>query len=348
MTVRTFNPLMDPRWAEFGRRHTRFSIFHTTGWLEALQRTYGYEPVVYTTSGPGTALTNGMVFCRINSWLTGRRLVSLPFADHCEPLVEKVEECEEIFGELQRALGQEKFRYIEIRPRGADLPVRTDMRESNSFYFHVLDLRPPLADLFRGFQKDSTQRKIRRAEREGLFCEAGRSHRLLNDFYRLCLLTRQRHKLPPQPIEWFRNLVACLGDRLKIYVAFKDEQAIASILTLRYGSTLVYKYGCSDANFHRLGGMPFLFWKAIEEAKEQGLKEFDLGRSDSDNSGLIAFKGHLGAKASMLGYLRYYPAQHARRHVTESYGMKIAKRMIGYMPDGVLTMAGRLLYKHVG
>src|SRR2546430_5296635 len=88
----SLDPLEDPRWAEFVQRHPRASVFHTPGWLEALRRTYGYEPVVYTTSLPRAELTNGLVFCRVRSWLTGRRLVSLPFSDHCEPLVHNSEE----------------------------------------------------------------------------------------------------------------------------------------------------------------------------------------------------------------------------------------------------------------
>jgi hypothetical protein len=32
-----------------------------------------------------------LVFCRVRSWLTGRRSISLPFSDHCEPLVESHE-----------------------------------------------------------------------------------------------------------------------------------------------------------------------------------------------------------------------------------------------------------------
>src|SRR5271157_227408 len=40
--------------------------------------------------------------------------------------------------------------------------------------------------------------------------------------------------------------------------------------------------------------MPLLFWKAIQEGKERGAREFDLGRSEIDNPGLVAFKNHLG------------------------------------------------------
>jgi hypothetical protein len=346
MPVYTFNPLEDPRWAGFGTRHPHFSVFHTTGWLEALNRTYGYEPIVYSTSPAGATLTSGIVFCRISSWLTGRRLVSLPFADHCEPLLANVDEGREIFNSLQSALDREKFKYIEIRPLCAIEENHPQLENGSSFCFHSLDLRPSLADLFRSFQKDSTQRKIRRAEREGLGYEAGRSQRLLNDFYRLSLLTRRRHGIPPQPVEWFQNLIACMRDRLTIHMAFNDDRAIAGILTLRHGHTLVYKYGCSDANFHKLGGMPFLFWKAIQEAKEHDLWEFDLGRSDCDNAGLIAFKEHLGATRATLVYKRWTARNQSS--LNEGYGMKFAKRVMGHLPGTLLTTAGKLLYRHVG
>ncbi len=345
-TVYTFNPLEDPRWAGFVQRHPQASIFHTPAWLEALHRTYGYEPIVYTTSAPGASLTNGIVFCRISSWLTGRRMVSLPFADHCEPLVESPEERKEIVDSLQCALHGENLKYIEIRPLNADLLTEPGMQKSNSFCFHVLDLRPALADLFRALQKDSIQRKIRRAEQEALFYSEGRSEALLHQFYRLFLLTRRRHNLPPQPFNWFRNLVGCLGDRLKIRVASKDGQPIASILTLCHSDTMVYKYGCSDASTHNLGAMPFLLWKAIEDAKEHGNQQFDLGRSDCDNTGLITFKNRWGSTKSVLNYVRISTLRH--RPLDSRSPSGLANRLFAGLPDRLLTATGKFLYKHMG
>jgi len=83
MTVYTLDPLQDSRWAELIARHPQASVFHTMAWLQTLRRTYGYQPTVFTTTGPESALDNGIVFCQVRSWLTGRRLVSLPFSDHC-------------------------------------------------------------------------------------------------------------------------------------------------------------------------------------------------------------------------------------------------------------------------
>src|SRR5580700_8950379 len=92
MSMYEIDPTRDERWERLLAAHPRASIFHTRGWLEALRQTYGYYPVAFTTSAPGLPLTNALVFCQISNWLKGRRLVSLPFSDHCAPLVGNQEE----------------------------------------------------------------------------------------------------------------------------------------------------------------------------------------------------------------------------------------------------------------
>src|SRR5271155_4012640 len=107
MKVFELDPTKDARWSEFVERHPKASVFETVGWLQALQHTYGYEPVTFTTSPPTDELKNGIVFCRVNSWLTGRRLVSLPFSDHCEPLCNSPEELNVLLRYLLAAVEQQ-------------------------------------------------------------------------------------------------------------------------------------------------------------------------------------------------------------------------------------------------
>jgi CelD/BcsL family acetyltransferase involved in cellulose biosynthesis len=344
--VYTFNPLHDRRWPEFVARHPHASVFHGTGWLDALWRTYGYEPVVYSTSPPDGELTNGLLFCRVNSPITGRRLVSLPFTDHCEPLVEEPSDQAELAARLIDAIRVvDPVKYVELRPRTWTSWSDSGAKRSESFAFHVLDLQPPLEQIFARIQKATVQRKIRRAERDSVSYEAGRSEALLKKFYQLLLQTRRRHMLPPQPVEWFRNLLSRMGDHLTIRVASKDGRAIAAILTLSWRDTMVYKYGGSDARYHPLGAMPLLLWRAIEEAKAQGLESLDLGRSDLDNPGLITFKDRWGAARSDLTYVRYSRAPTRNSHRGPLHGLQ---RAFAYMPDRMLVMAGKLLYRHLG
>src|SRR5262245_20854490 len=100
MPWRWIDPLTDPRWPTLVGHHQGGSVFHTRGWLEALKRTYGFEPTALTAESPDGQFASGMVFCRVNSWLTGRRLVSLPFSDHCDPLVTDAGEQEQLIDAL--------------------------------------------------------------------------------------------------------------------------------------------------------------------------------------------------------------------------------------------------------
>jgi len=333
----------------FLQGHPHASIFHTSGWLEALRRTYGYEPVAFTHSAPGSDLRDAIVLCRIRSWLTGCRMVSLPFSDHCQPLLDGEESFLPFLSSLKSAFERENWKYLEVRPlfwpgttMGSDLTTS----QGDQFHFHRLDLEPDLNALFRGFHKNSMRQMIRRAEREGLTHEEGRSRSLLDLFYKLLVRTRRRQRLPPQPFGWFLNLADCLGDRLTIRLASKDGQPVASILTLAYKQTLVHKYGCSDERFHNLGGMPLLFWRAIQSAKEAGLQELDLGRSDLGNEGLFQFKGHLGAACSRISYYRY-PAQ-APASSVRSWAGGTLRSLLSHFPDWGLVPIGKYFYKHLG
>lgn len=348
MAVYQIDPLKDARWEEFLLRDSRASAFHSTDWLRTLNRAYGYEPVVFTTSAPGRELTNGIPFCYVRSWLTGRRLVSLPFSDHCEPLADSPGMLNEILTTLVMEQGG-RLKYVELRPLSTDLSRETGTTRfgrGDVYTMHMLDLRPTEEDLFRGFHKSCTQRPIKKAEREGLTFEEGRSEDVLRKYYHLLLLTRRRHQLPPQPIEWYRNVVECMGEKAKIWVALKDGVPVASILTLFYKQTLMYKYGCSDSEHFNLGGTFALFWRAIREAKAQGATLFDLGKSDIDNEGLVTFKDRWGAERTDMIYYRYPAPDPA--HAAESWKHRLAKTAFSILPDPILAFAGRALYRHQG
>ena len=346
MNIFEIDPLQDPRWSSLVASNPRASVFHRKEWLHALQCTYGYEPVALSLCSPSSTLTNALVFCRIRSRLTGRRLVSLPFSDHCEPLVESRDEAELLISGIKSRVTQNRCKYAEIRPVSTTpweeiMPTITSM-----FYFHRVDLRPCAEQLFRSFDRNSVQRKIRRAERESLGYSEGTSPSHLAQFYKLLVLTRRRHCLPPQPLKWFRSLISAFGKDLKIRVALKGDTPIASILTLSHGKTITYKYGCSDPRFGNLGGTALLFWRTITEAKAGGFEEFDLGRSDIDNVGLVGFKEHWGAVRSTLCYRRYpveFVAPEERK-----WTRWVMRHLVSAAPDSSLITLGKLLYRHIG
>lgn len=339
------DPLRDPRWAALVEGHPAASVFHSTNWLRALRAVYGYEPVVVTTCSPEEHLTNGLVFCRIKSWLTGRRLVSLPFSDHCEPLADNSNEVDAMIAQMKQQINRNEWKYFELRPVLYEPSRLTELSQLVTYQFHTLNLGPSALQLFQSFHKDCIQRKIRRAERENLKYEEGTSEDLLRKFYRLLVMTRRRQYLPPQPLSWFRALITAFGENLKIRVASKDDVAVASILTLSHKKSMVYKYGASNAVFNKLGGTALLFWEAIQEAKGGGFEDFELGRSDIDNPGLIAFKERWGASGRLVNYWTYPQRAVASPSIWEK---RLARRLASTAPDLALKAVGNLFYKHIG
>src|SRR5215469_8086425 len=114
MQLYSLDPITDRRWDEFVAVHPNSSAFHRSEWLKSLADTYGYRPLVFTHSSPQTKLSDGIPFCEVKSWITGKRLVSLPFSDHSEPLLTDAENEGEFAAELAAKTKQLHFQYIEL------------------------------------------------------------------------------------------------------------------------------------------------------------------------------------------------------------------------------------------
>jgi len=336
--------MTDARWETLAKEHPSASIFHQRGWLEALSRTYRYEPFVISKTPAGRPLEEGVVFCSVSSWITGTRLVSLPFADHCAPLLTDSGSWLDIWEWLGQECAGRRWRYAELRPL-FEVVKAAGVHESATYFFHELDLTPSLECIFKQLHKTCIQRKVLRAGKEGLSCERGNSDELLSDFYRLQLMTRRRHRLLPQPRAWFRNLLACLPGQSEIMVARKDGRAIAAMMILRHGTTVTYKYGCSDDRFHALGSMPYLFWALIETSKAAGAERIDFGRSDLEHKGLVQFKDRLGAAKRLASYYRYEKDKSSPEMKWDS---EIARQFFCLLPNRAFSAAGQLVYRHLG
>jgi len=273
-------------------------------------------------------------------------LVSLPFSDHCDPLVENGNSGSALFEEICHQPGSRKWRYVEVRPRNEAHYECLDLQVVKKYCFHTLDLRHSETAIFSGFHKDCTQRKVQRAERDNLAYRKGCSDTLLKIFYRLFVRMRRKRRVPPQPFRWFQNLSECLGPAMQIRVALWGERPAASIVTLQHGNSLLYKYGCSDESLRNLGGIQWLFWKVIQEAKALGMDELDLGRTDWDNPGLIKFKDRLGGQRFVLNYRQYPEAKadsplHYKKNGPAGW-------LVEHTPLPIVVMTGRLLYRHFG
>jgi hypothetical protein len=348
-SVRHIRPLEDPGWDDLIRRHPHSSVFHSRPWLCALSLTYGYQPLALTTSSADSALKDAVLFCDVNSWITGRRLVSLPFSDHCEPLIEHGDNSA-FASAIEAECRAKRRKYVELRSTRSFQMDTSLSCATTPYVLHTIELDADLDTLFANLHKSSVQRKIRKAEKEGLVYEEGSTESLLKRFYDLVVLTRRRQKLPPQPYKWFSNLLRCFGDHLTVCMVSSGNRPVAGMLTLTHKLTLTYKYGAMDYDFRWVGPMQYLFWRSIVSAKKRGLQTFDLGRSHSVQDGVITFKRRLGAQESQLYYSRYSVSGKVE-HAFDILGtrrMQLVGPLMGRLSPRVLKGIGSLFYKHIG
>jgi hypothetical protein len=333
--------------------HPLASVFHSAGWQEALRDTYDYESFIFPGDRPALSAESGIVLSRVRSWLTGNRLISLPFSDHCSPLVSGPAELQSLIEDLKPILSAEDWSYVEIRPIDDsfdDVLQAAGFQRCDEYLLHRLQLNASADALFRQFHKSSVQYRIRRAERLGMVCEVGRSPKLIRDFFHLMAITRRRQGLPPQPYAWFENLARCMGENgIDIRVAYKDRRPIAAVLNLKAFGHVCYKYSCSDLRFKSMNATCLLLWQTIQDACRNGAQVLDLGRSAIDNPGLIRFKSNWAGDPTRLTYWRLQAApSRSHRRGFGNWKVTSSSRLLGLLPQPILNRVGAILYKHIG
>ena len=337
--------LLDPsdeRWVAFVHSVPSANIFHHPAWIDLMAECYGYRPFVIAICGDKGEIRAGLPLMEVNSSLTGRRWVSLPFTDHCNPLCHGDTPPRELFAHLSELQVEHDVPRVEIR---SAIPYNGQVYKDNSQVWHLLKLSTDPQKVFRNFHRSQVKRNIARAEGDGVTVRWAEKKFDLNTFYDLHLKTRHRLGVPIQPkryfeLLWERIIDAGLGF---ILLAYKDSIPIAGGVFLTCQSTLTYKYGASDRDYWRFRPNHLLFWTSIRWGCEHGYSLFDWGKTDINNLGLRSFKNGWGAQESILTYsvLSATPPSRIMDRLSGIMGATIR-----HTPSWVCRVTGELLYGH--
>ncbi len=121
--IQIIDPTKHSGWDDLLLTNENTSFFHTAGWAKVLTESYGYKPLYFTQIDNGK-LTGLLAVMEVNSLLTGKRGVSLPFADHC-PVIAKDRQAFEALFELAVAFGS-KHGWKKLGLRGGALFLKNE------------------------------------------------------------------------------------------------------------------------------------------------------------------------------------------------------------------------------
>lgn len=342
--IKIINPILFSGWNDLVISKLYSNIFYSSNWAKVLVDSYRYKPLYFALL-ENDYLMALIPVMEVKSFLTGKRGVSLPFSDYCEPLITKENHYHELMSYIIDYGGQSGWKYIELRG-GNNLQKDAD----TSFYYfdHVLELRQNEEHVFTSF-RNSNKRNISKAIREGVMCSINNSLGSVKEFYRLNCITRKKHGLPPQPYYFFRNIYDNIISKNQgfIILAQFNNRVIAGAVFFHLGEKAIFKYGASEEKFHRLRANNLVMWEAIKWFSQKGFKSFSLGRTNPNHKGLLQFKNGWGAKIHKVNYYRYN-IKDKKSFIDIVKDNESGNIFFKKMPIPLLKIVGKIFYKHMG
>ena len=344
LELKIISPIHWMGWDELLISAEDYSFFHSSAWAKVLSESYLYTPTYFTLFDDDKLLALIPVM-EVRSMLTGRRGVSLPFTDYCEPIIDKNIRFQDVIHVMTQYGKKHSWKFLELRGGKAFLP---NTISSSHYLSHSLDLSQNEERIFLSF-RETTKRNIKKAISGGVEVKLFQSFESIKEFYRLNSMTRKHHGLPPQPYHFFEKVYDhILSKNLGfVMLASYEKKYIAGGVYFHFGEKGVYKYGASDRKYLHLRANNLVMWEAIKWYCRNGYRSFCFGRTEPQNHGLRQFKNGWGTKERVINYYRYDLTKDA--FISDPPNVKkLYHELFGKMPTPLLNMLGSLLYRHVG
>jgi hypothetical protein len=328
----------DIRWALDD--HPFASLFSSPSWLAVLERSYGFEVRGVFTAG---SRSGALFYVHVDD-IRGERLVSLPFSDYCDPLVDDPQS----WRQLARPLLDTGLP-VRLRCLRNTIPV-ADARftATGRALWHGCDLTRSEAEVWAGLG-GSARRNIRHARRAGVSVRVGRNADDVRCFHTLhARLRKQKYRMLAQPRAFFENLWEAFvpSEHIAVLLAELDGTPVAGILLLQWQRRLYYKFNASLELACRPNDL--LAWHAVRFGQERGLTLLDFGISDLTQPGLIRYKRKYASMEREVVFLDRSPVPFARPREHEvSRMLSGVTRLLTEptVPDEITAAAGDQLYR---
>jgi FemAB-related protein (PEP-CTERM system-associated) len=327
------------------------TLYYTPAWLDLITEIYGYSAIPVTATNASGQVTGCLPLCFIQSTMTGRRLVSLPFSDHCPLLAADEASANDLVEQAIRLAQEKRVKYLELRTGINNmLAGRSGFVASDLYVRWLKPLTPDVDALLRSVD-GSVRRAIKKAERLGVHVRMAQDRAEMEHFYRLHLRTRSKKLgMPAQPRRYFFTLwdnFAPSGT-MQLWLAEQQGVVVAGSIFLTSGTTLKLAYNASDERYLHVRPVNLLLWIAMQWAAANGYDMFDIGRTARDNPGLMRFKRHMGAIMEPLPYY-YYPRMAGLAATSErSWSYRLLTGCWKRFPLQLAAPVGGHLYKHLG
>lgn len=279
-------------WDKFVRSDPTSTFFHLSGWRDVIHRSCGFKPYYLYAHADG--VVHGVLpLFHVRSLLFGNNLSSTPFCVVGGPLGS--ESAVKSLVESAEALALRlSVDCLELRTEDALM----EHWETNDLY--ATFRRPIHADPDENMK--AIPRKQRAMVRKGI--KAGLESKIddsLDNFFHIYSTSVRNLGTPVFPKAYFQQLRDVFGPACEITTVTSDGQPVSSVMSFICGDTIMPYYGGGLSLARKLAGYDFLYWEVMRRACEDGLGQFDFGRS-KQGAGSFSFKKNWGFEPVPLHY----------------------------------------------
>ena len=342
-------------WDSFVTRHSLGLVYHLSSWQRVLENSFRHiRGRILVLRDPGGEIQAGLPVYDVKSWLLSNRLVSVPFATMCDPLVSTKEEFDLLWPAIEDESAKHRSKRVEIRVRRISTDcLPTLLTASARYKHHYLPLGENADKLYRSFHQSCVRRRVEKGRRAGVIVEERQDEQSLRVFHAFLVATRRRHLLPPMPFAFFQAMYRCLSpDRASLYLAVHAGEPVGGLLALKFKDLWTSEYSGSADNAPP-GTDQVLYWEVIQRAKSSGAGCFSFGRTSFDNTGLLDYKRRWATVEEDLTDFIRRPGSTSAQGDASPKAVSLAryvnvKRLLRYAPAAVQKSFGDFCYRHLG
>ena len=281
-------------WDNFIRRSPNGTVFHLSAWRRAVEEVFRHTPH-YLVASVGNEIRAALPLFEIYGVLSGRILVSVPYAVYgglcgTDPVARKA-----LLEEGQQLAVRQRIRYVELRHLNDPEPGL--LTKSLYVTFVKLLAAEPEANM------EAIPRKQRRMVRVGLKngLEARRGWEHLGHFFDIFVANKRRLGSPSFPLQLFEAVRTHFGKEAELLTVWHEGKMVAGVISFFYGDRVMPYYGAALDEAFRLAVNDFMYWEVMRESCVGGYRVFDFGRS-REGTGAYDFKHHWGFEPQPLAY----------------------------------------------
>jgi FemAB-related protein (PEP-CTERM system-associated) len=289
-------------WDDFVSSQPDASPYQRFAWKQAIEESYHHPCFYFIARDEQENVLGILPTVFIKPPLLAGKLCSLPFCDRGEALATTPDTAQML---LDKALEIARNKGVTYEYR-ATSPVSEHVEgqtKNGKKVRMLLELPESSEALMKGF-KAKLRSQIRKAEKNGLIVETGRSEAFINDFFHVFTINMKDLGSPTHSRQWFEAILKHYGHNIIISIVRYNGTPVGAGIVLLNAEMAAIPWASTIRAYNKLAPNMLLYWSLLEYASNHGSRFFDFGRS-SYGEGTFRFKQQWGARPVALEWKTY-------------------------------------------